>query len=107
MREVRGYERLSWILADRAAPTLEGAPTAATKRVDTVGMLLEMLGASPYGELQPRDVNLGLSERGTRVVFQRATKAGLIEPTTEALHDPTRSYRLTAAGRRELARGSR
>jgi ATP-dependent DNA helicase RecG len=110
LREVPGYDRVAWTLAERhdqRTGTGDGLPTVIARRTDNVRVLLEALAVDAVGELQPRDVNLGLSTRGTRDVFQRALKAGLIEPTTAGLHDPTRSYRLTDLGQRQLGRPRR
>ena len=106
LREVPRYDRVAWTLADRGEEQPPGAirrSSSHTRRKDNVRVLLESLAAEPLGELQPRDLDLGLSTRGTRDVFQRAIKAGLIESTTESLHDPTRAYRLTDLGRRQLS----
>jgi predicted HTH transcriptional regulator len=110
LREVPRYDRVTWALAEghgdqlgvKASPVEPAAP--AERRVNKVRVLLQSLAADPFGELQPRDVDLGISARGVRDVFQRAIKAGLIESTTDSLHDPTRAYRLTDLGRRQLTR---
>jgi predicted HTH transcriptional regulator len=106
LREVPRYDRVAWVLQEPSQPTATppgDGPKAATRRTDNVRLLLEAM-ANKGAELQPRDVDLGLSDRGTRDVFQRAVKGGLIESTTESLHDPTRAYRLTDLGRRQLTR---
>jgi predicted HTH transcriptional regulator len=103
LREVPRYERVAWALAERPKPSAPTDPTSA-RRTDNVRVLLQRIASEPDGELQPRDVDLGLSVRGTRDVFQRAIKAGLIESTTDSLHDPTRAYRLTDQGRRQATR---
>lgn len=106
LREVPRYDRVAWTLAERSEEQPPGTvrrSTTQARRKDNVRVLLESLAAEPLGELQPRDLDLGLSTRGTRDVFQRAIKAGLIESTTDSLHDPTRAYRLTDLGRRQLS----
>ena len=107
LREIPRYDRVSWALAERGDEqprATMGRPTTPARRTDNVRALLESFAVDPLGELQPRDVVLGLSVRGTRDVFQRARKAGLIESTTDGLHDPTRAYKLTNLGRRQLER---
>ena len=67
-------------------------------------MRLGAIAASGDGQLRPRDARLGVAERAMRNAFKRAVDAGLIEATTDGLHDPNRAYRLTENGRRQLAR---
>ena len=107
LREVPRYDRVAWALAERSdeqPPATIKRTATAVRRTDNVRVLLAALAADTVGELQPRDLDLGLSVRGTRDVFQRAMKAGLIESTTDSLHDPTRAYRLTDLGRRHAMR---
>lgn len=102
LRVAPQFERLAWALADRSAPA---APKSATGgRFDAVAEILKAIAATGDGQLRPRDARLDLADRAMRNAFKRAVDAGLIEPTTDSLHDPNRAYRLAEGGRRQLAR---
>ena len=96
------FERLAWALANRTEPSAHTRPRVA--RTDAVAALLRAIAATADGQLRPRDARLDVAERAMRNAFKRAADAGLIEATTDGLHDPNRSYRLTENGRRQLSR---
>ena len=98
------FERLAWAIADRTEPPLQKSPTDA--RTNAVAAILTAIAKSSDGQLRPRDARLDVAERAMRNAFKRAVDAGLIEPTTDGLHDPNRAYRLTENGHRQLARGT-
>lgn len=96
------FERLAWALANRTEPSAQTRPSVA--RTDAVAALLKAIAATTDGQLRPRDARLDVAERAMRNAFKRAADAGLIEATTDGLHDPNRAYRLTENGRRQLSR---
>ena len=98
------FERLAWATADRTEPPLQKLPTDA--RTNPVAAILTAIAKSSDGQLRPRDARLDVAERAMRNAFKRAVDAGLIEPTTDGLHDPNRAYRLTENGHRQLSRGT-
>ncbi len=96
------FERLAWALAERSEQIAPGRPNTA--RTEAIAALLKAIADAPDGQLRPRDARLDVADRAMRNAFKRATEAGLIEATTDGLHDPNRAYRLTENGRRQLAR---
>jgi predicted HTH transcriptional regulator len=96
------FERLAWALADRTEPSARKQPSVA--RTDTIASLLKAIAASGDGQLRPRDARLDVAERAMRNAFKRAVDVGLIEATTDGLHDPNRAYRLTENGHRQVAK---
>jgi ATP-dependent DNA helicase RecG len=77
---------------------LPAIPRVSKRRQPAVRALLREIAGG--GELQPRDIEIGLKPRALRGVIAAALEADLIEPTTTVEHDPTRAYRLTPHGRR-------
>ncbi len=88
----------------RPAPSSEPAPVPGVSRRRWAGAwrLLEEVAAA--GELRPAEADIGVELRARKNYFAAALEAGLIEPTTDVAHDPTRAYRITAAGQAVLAR---
>ncbi len=102
LRLVPQFERLAWTLADRGESSKQKLLNVA--RTDAVAAILDAIAATSDGQLRPHDTRLDVAERAMRNAFKRAADAGLIEATTDGLHDPNRAYRLTEHGRRQLAR---
>ena len=74
LREVPRYDRVAWALAERLdeqPPVTTAMAPTRPRRTDSVQVLLEALAADRLGELQPRDIDLGLSPRGKRRVSSR------------------------------------
>lgn len=86
------------------APSGELAPLkgVSQRRLAGVWRLLEEVAAA--SELRPTDADVGVALRARKNYFAAALDSGLIEPTTDVVHDPTRAYRLTAAGQAALER---
>ena len=86
------------------APSGELAPIkgVSQRRLAGVWRLLEEVAAA--SELRPSDADVGVALRARKSYFAAALDSGLIEPTTDVVHDPTRAYRLTAAGQAALER---
>jgi ATP-dependent DNA helicase RecG len=90
-----------WIVRAVAAREQPPRLRAATRR-DRVPDLLQAISASPEGELRSQAIGQALdltSPNSINKWITRALERGVIEPTIDNPHAPTRAYRLTATGR--------